>query len=182
MTASTTFNRDVDKLIEAAIYLCELSADDPEFVMTKLVTLLYYADCESYMESGEPITGTTYIHFPHGPHPENWYHIRERMEQSGDVEILYDSAAAAGYQHYRVLPLRSANLELLSPYDRESLAAQVRRFSGFNAAGIKHYAHQEVGWRSTEDGEPIPYALAGVFAPSMSANEIRARRSSNRPD
>lgn len=180
MVASTTFEQDVDKLIEAAIYLCELSADDPDFVMTKLVSLLYYADCEAYLEFGEPITGTTYIHFPHGPHPENWYQIRQRMEQYGDAEILYDTAAV-GYQNYRVLPLRPANLELLSSDDRESLAAQVERFSGFNVAGIKHHAHQEVGWRSTEDGEPIPYGIAGVFSPSMSATDIRARRLANRP-
>ena len=181
MTTSTKFEQDINKLIEAAIYLCELSEDDPDFALSKLAKLLYYADCDSYLEYGEPITGTTYLHFPHGPHPENWYQVRSRMHQRGDVEILYDKTIA-GYQSYRVLPARPANLELLSPSDRETLEAQVKRFSGFNAAGIEQYSHQDIGWRSTEDGEPIPYALAGVFSPRLSAHDIRARRSSNRPD
>ena len=103
------------------------------------------------------------------------------MEQCGDAEILYESAIA-GYQEYRLLPQRSANLELLTPNDRKTLEAQVKRFTGFNSAGIVQYSHQEIGWRSTEDGEPIPYALAGVFSPRLSANQIRARRSANQPD
>ena len=181
MTASTTFEQDVDKLIEAAIYLCELSIDDPEFGSSKLTKLLYYADFDSYLAHGEPITGTTYLHFPHGPHPENWHRVRQQMEQCGDAEILYESAIA-GYQEYRLLPQRSANLELLTPNDRKTLEAQVKRFTGFNSAGIVQYSHQEIGWRSTEDGEPIPYALAGVFSPRLSANQIRARRSANQPD
>ncbi len=173
MVTSTKFEQDIDKLIEAAIFLCELSADDPEFGVSKLTKLLYYADFDSYLAYGEPITGTTYLHFPHGPHPENWHRVRQQLEQCGDAEILYESAVA-GYQEYRVLPQRSSNLELLTPNDRKTLEAQVERFSGFNEAGIVQYSHQELGWRSTEDGEPIPYALAGVISPRLSAREIQA--------
>jgi hypothetical protein len=63
-----------------------------------------------------------------------------------------------------MFPCRAADLECLSSTDRESLEAQVKRFVGFNAAGIEEYSHQEVGWLSTEDGQPIPYALAGVVS------------------
>ena len=177
MTAPENFEQDRDKLIEAALYLSELSIDDPNFGMTKLVKLLYYADCESYMQYGRPITGTTYLHFPHGPYPENWYQVREQMERNGDVEVVYETTVP-GYQKYRMFPRRAADLECLSPTDRESLAAQVKRFAGFNAAGIEEYSHQEVGWLSTEDGQPIPYALAGVVSPPMSERDIRAHRTS----
>ena len=163
MTVPENFEQDRSKLIEAAIYLSELSIDDPNFGMTKLVKLLYYADGESYLQYGKPITGTTYLHFPHGPYPENWYQVREQMERNGDVEIAYETTVP-GYQKYRMFPCRAADLECLSSTDRESLEAQVKRFVGFNAAGIEEYSHQEVGWLSTEDGQPIPYALAGVVS------------------
>ena len=173
MASPENFEQDRDKLIEAAIYLSELSIDDPNFGMTKLVKLLYYADCESYMQYGTPITGAIYLHFPHGPHPENWYQVREQMERNGDAAIVYETAVP-GYQKYRMLPRRPADLERLSPNDRKSLEAQVRRFASFNAAGIEQYSHQEVGWLATEDGQPIPYALAGVASPPLSEREIRA--------
>ncbi len=173
MTSQEHFDQDRNKLIEAAIYLSELSLDDPNFAVAKLVKLLYYADCESYMQSGAPITGTTYLHFPHGPHPENWYQVREQMEQNGDVEIVYETAVP-GYQQYRIIPRRTADLERLSPADRGCLEAQVQRFGSFNAAGIEQYSHQEVGWLSTEDGQPIPYALAGVVSPPLSTRDLQS--------
>ena len=177
MAAPENFKQDRSKLIEAVIYLSELSIDDPNFGMTKLVKLLYYADCEAYLQYGMPLTGTTYLHFPHGPHPENWYQVREQMERNGDVEIVYETAVP-GYREYRMFPLRAADLERLGPTDRAALEAQVKRFAGFNAAGIEEYSHQEVGWLSTEDGQPMPYALAGVVSPPMSERDIRTSRAS----
>ena len=173
MSAATTFEQDVEKLIEAAIYLCELSADDPEFGVSKLTKLLFYADFDSYLAYGEPITGTTYLHFPQGPHPENWYQVRERMELNGDVSILYEPMVAGCHQ-YRVLPKRTADMERMSPGDVELLQAQVKRFADFNAAGLEAYSHQEFGWLSTEDGQPIPYALAGVVSTPLSARKIKS--------
>ncbi len=175
MASPENFEQDRGKLIEAVIYLSELSIDDPEFGLPKLTKMLYYADCESYMEYGQPITGTTYLHFPHGPYPENWYQIRERMEQDGDVEVLHDTAAG-GYHNYWLLPLRPPDLERLTLEDRKALEAQVKRFAGFNAAGIEQYSRQDIGWRATEDGQPISYELAGVFAPTPSVREFRESR------
>ena len=178
MAAPENFQQDRAKLIEAVIYLCELSSDDSEFGLPKLTKMLYYADCESYIQYGAPVTGTTYLHFPHGPYPENWHQVREQMEQHGDIEVVRDTTVV-GYQNYWLLPLRPPNLELLSPEDRESLEAQVKRFAGFNAAGIEQYSRQDIGWRGTEDGQAIPYDLAGVFAPMPSASELRRARIAN---
>lgn len=172
MVTYAQFEQDTVKLTEATIYLSQLSVDDPDFGMTKLVKLLYYSDCAAYTQHGKPITGTTYLHFPHGPYPENWYQVRKRMEQNGDVFVMYETAAP-GYHRYRLFPRRPANLELLSPDDRAILEEQVKRFGGFNAAGIEQYSHQEVGWLSTEDGEPIPYELAGVASPPLSERAMR---------
>ena len=173
MAAQQDFEQNIDKLIEAAIYLSERSVDDPNFGMAKLVKLLYYADCASYVLHGKPITGTTYLHFPHGPYPENWYQARQRMENDGAVTVLYETTVP-GYYKYRMLTERPANRELLSLTDLELLDAQVQRFADFNAAGIEQYSHQDISWRSTEDGQPMPYELAGFTAPPLSERSIRA--------
>lgn len=173
MAQYAQFDQDRVKLAEVAIYLSQLSDGDPNFGMTKLVKLLYYSDCAAYTKHGRPITGTTYLHFPHGPFPENWHQVRKQMEQNGDVVVIYETAAP-GYHRYRLRPRRAANLELLSPDDRVILEEQVRRFAGFNAAGIEQYSHQEVSWLSTEDGEPMAYELAGIVSAPLSEREIRA--------
>ena len=71
--------------------------------MSKLTRLLYYSDCGAFALLGKPITGTTYIHFPHGPYPENWYQARMKMEHSGAITVLRDSHAQG------LSPLRPAH-------------------------------------------------------------------------
>ena len=170
--AQESFIQDLDKLIEAVLYLSERSEDDPYFGMTKLVKLLYYSDCAAYILRGKPITGTTYMHFPHGPYPENWYQARAKMERSGDADVLRESAGA-GYHRYRLLTNRPANRELLDPADLELMDEQLQRFAAFSAAAIEDYSHREIAWRATEDGEPMDYELAGITAPPLSRNSIR---------
>ena len=58
------FFTNPDKLSAAIVYLAQRSLHDDHFGETKLVKLMYYADCAAYQRTGEPITGTTYI--PHG--------------------------------------------------------------------------------------------------------------------
>ena len=166
-----------DKLVEAVIYLSQGSADDPNFGVIKLVQLLYHADCAAYLRHGAPITGLTYRHFPHGPYPENWYRIRRRMQKAGDVEILYDDDSGDdGYSRYRLLPNRPAKPEALTAADCAILDEQRQKFAHYNTAGIAEHSRQGMGWRSTEDGEPIPYYTAGMMAPPLSANSIRKGR------
>ena len=173
MAMPTEIRQNRKKLIEAVIYLCQRSVDDPNFGMTKLVKLLYYADCASYAQVGAPITGTTYLHFPHGPFPENWYQVREQMAANGDVSVEYDTAVP-GYTRYRLRPLRAANLELISRDELAILDEQVKRFASFNTAGIEEYAHQEVSWLATEDGQPMDYDLSGIVSAPLSERELQA--------
>ena len=173
MVTYAKFEQNPAKLAEAVIYLSHLSDDDPNFGMPKLAKLLYYSDCAAYTQHGKPITGTTYLHFPHGPFPENWYRVREQMEQNGDVDVIYETAAP-GYHRYRLRPRRPADLELLSPDDRAILDEQVQRFAAFNAAGIEQYSHEEISWLSTDNGEPMPYELSGIVAAPLSDRALRA--------
>lgn len=173
--AQEGFEQDIDKLVEAALYVLERSADDPNLGMTKLVKLLYFADCTAYQDRGQPITGTTYLHFPHGPFPANWYQVRQKMEDSGAAAILRESMGY-GYHRYRLLSNRPANRELLSREELALLDEQIQRFAEYNAAAIESYSHQEIAWRATEDGEPMDYELAGIMAPPLSQNSIRRAR------
>ncbi len=169
------FQLQRDKLIEAVIYLSERSADDPNFGIIKLVNLLYYADCAAYLKYGAPITGVTYLHFPHGPYPEHWYQVRRMMQKAGDVEVVYEDSYD-GHHRYRLLPNRTVKPEVLTDEDRAILDEQRERFGHFNTAGFSEHSHHQFSWLATEDGEPIPYVTAGVTDPPFSANEIRKLR------
>ena len=145
-----------DKTTEAIIHLCRLSIDDPDLERSKLVKLLYYADAASYAEHGEPITDIAYMHYPDGPLPEGWHLIRKRMEENGDITVIYNTSQP-GYHNYKIIANRPANLEYLSPTDCQILARQVERFAHQNPAGMTYYAQQAAAWLATEDGQPMGY-------------------------
>lgn len=172
MTTEHTFTQDMGKLIEAVLYLGERSENDPHFGVSKLARLLYYSDCGAYILLGKPITGTIYLHLPHGPYPENWHRARMKMEQSGDITVLRDSHAQ-GYHYYGLLTNRPANREILAPEEIEEMEAQLERFADYSAAAIEDYSRYEAAWLATEDGQPMSYELAGISAPPLSQNSIR---------
>ena len=156
-----TFQLRPDKLTEAVVHLVRGSEQDPNFGETKLVKLLYYADCAAYLQTGEPITGVTYLRYPHGPYPEAWATRKRDMELAGIVDIFSEELAADVHRH-RWIAGRAAETDVLSPQEAAILSEQLQRFADFNATEIVDYAHQEFGWILTEPGEPIPYDLAGL--------------------
>ncbi len=174
MEQQQTFEQQPDKLAEAVVHLILGSQSDPNFGETKLVKLLYYADCAAYRQLGHPITGTTYLHYPHGPYPSEWYKSKREMQDAGDVQVQQEDVLGAYrvYRRHRWIANRPTNPEGLTASECAILDEQLRRFANFNAAGIEEYSHQELGWLSTEDGEPIPYELAGFSDAPLSAVEL----------
>ena len=161
----------IEKLVEAVVFISHHSEGDPNFGMTKLAKLLYYADCAAFVETGETITGTDYVHFPHGPYPQGWPEVRRRMAESGDVAVVYERPGE-DFSRYSIQAKREPNLELLSPGDCEVLQAQLERFRSFSPRRIEQQAQGEVAWLATEDGELMPVELAYVSGDPLSREEI----------
>ena len=174
MTESARFSPNPDKLAAAAAYLAQRSLGDDNFGETKLVKLLYYADCAAYLRTGRPITGTTYVRLDHGPYPDNWRAVKQSLEHAGTIRVSHEQIPN-GYSRQRWLPGQSAAADSLTEQERKFLDEQLHRFAGFNARQIEEYSHDEVGWRVTDQGQAIPYNLAGLRIPPPPTAETRAR-------
>ncbi len=156
-----TFDLRLDKLTEAVVYLVNGSRNDRYFGETKLVKLLYCADCAAFLQTGEPITGATYLRYPHGPYPQAWATRKSAMELNGDVDIFSEESGGDDRGHRRTAN-RPVVPGILSLREEAILKEQLERFANFNATELADYAHQEFGWILIEPGEPIPYNLAGL--------------------
>ena len=172
---SQIFETQYDKIAEAVLTLIESSHSDVNFGETKLVKLLYYADCEAYRQFGVPITGMTYLRFQYGPYPEGWQTIRDILELDGAVEIQ-EQQPGLGYVRRRWVNQRSVKSGVLTAQETSILQAQVLRFEHFNGKNIEDYSHQELGWSLTEEREPIPYALAGFADPPPTQQDWNTAR------
>ena len=174
MEAQKSFQLQWDKFKAVAAYLTERSQHDDSFGSTKLVKLLYYADCAAYLHSGKPLTGSNYIHMDHGPYPEGWRSLVDQLEREEIVRVDVEEISG-GYQRRRPLLGQKATTSALSDEDRAILDDQLRRFAEFNAHDIEEYSHDELGWRITVQGESIPYRLSGIRRPGAPDEETKAR-------
>lgn len=162
---SPRFAVNLDKLAAAVAYLAQRSIRDDAFGETKLVKLLYYADCAAYLRGGQPITGSAYIRMEHGPYPQDWPATERMLERQGIISVVKETIPG-GYQRQRWLPTPSADTSALTDHDRAVLDEQLRRFANFNAGDIEEYSHAELGWYATAPGAVIPYNLAGFRRPT----------------
>lgn len=163
-----------EKLAAAVAYLTQQSLRDDRFGETKLVKLLYYADCAAYQRTGEPITGTTYIRMPHGPYPGQWQVTKRRLEDLGIIRVVGENVSTT-HTRQRALPGENASIDALTEEDKTFLDEQLRRFREFTAAAIEEYSHEDLAWHATDQGAPMPYELSGIRRPGPPDDETRAR-------
>ena len=174
MEGKISFELEWDKFAAAVAYLTERSRNDDNFGVVKLVKLLYYADCAAYQRAGRPITGSGYIHMSHGPYPDNWQAMLQRLEDGNAITVVKEDFPN-GQQHHRPLVAAEASTDALSEADRGFLDEQLRRFADFNGKEIEEYSHDEVAWRVTPQGQKIPYELLGIRMPGPVTDDVRAR-------
>ena len=53
----------------ATLYIAEKCLDDPDFTVTRLNKILFWADFRSFAQYGKSITGARYKALEHGPAP-----------------------------------------------------------------------------------------------------------------
>lgn len=174
MQGNTDFSLRWDKFTAVVAYLTDRSRNDGKFGTVKLVKLLYYSDCAAYLATGQPITGATYIRMPHGPYPDSWQTMLARLQDEGVVEIVKEGFSK-GYQRNRPIGGNQTDLSSLTEREKSFLDDQLRRFADFSGQEIEDYSHDELAWRVTDQGQPIPHRLLGIRTPGPITEGVRTR-------
>ncbi len=167
------FQLQWEKLKAAVTYLAESSLHDDNFGETKLVNLLYYADCAAYFRTGRPITGSNYVRRGYGLCPEDWRSIAEQLEREEVLRVDPEDSRGS-HPPWQPASAGTADTHALTKQERAFLDEQLRRFAGFNAAQIEEYSHDEVAWRTTEPGRVIPWELTGFRMPKLT-DDVKER-------
>ena len=142
---------------------------------TKLVKLLYYADCAAYQRTGEPITGATYIHMDYGPYPDGWQAAIQDLEERGIVRVQEEVFETTGAVRKRWLPNENADPTALTENDCRFLDEQVHGFWEYTGGQIEAYSHDDLAWHATATRQMMPYELSGIRLPGPPDEETRAR-------
>ncbi len=147
--------KDLNKFKQVLLYVLNKVGGKPNVGETVLHKLLYFIDFDYYEKFEENLMGATYIKNHHGPTSIELNAIVKKMEKKGEIEAV--KSQYFKYLQKKYLPRKRPNLDVLSAREIEHIDDVLARLSDKNAAEIENYSHEDIPWKSTEDGKPLSY-------------------------
>ena len=148
----------VHKFKEILMYILEKTAGKPNVGETVLYKLLYFSDFDYYEQYEQHLTGAAYRKLPYGPVPQKLDSILDAMIKDGGLQRI--STEYHGFPQKRYIPLRKADISVLSASELAVIERVIQQYSDWSARKISEYSHKDMPWKASEDGEIIDYELA----------------------
>lgn len=148
---------NIDKFKNILLYILSECAGKPNVGETVLYKLLYFSDFNYYELYEEHLTGATYYKLPYGPVPQKIDDIITQMIEDGQLQRV--KTDYHGYLQTRYLPLIKADLTRLKASEKEVMDRVIEQMSGWSAAAISNYSHNDMPWMASKEGEALNYEL-----------------------
>ena len=148
----------IRKYKNVLLYILEHCGGKPNVGETVLYKLLYFSDFNYYELYEEHLTGSCYRKLPFGPVPEHFDTYIQKMVKQGELQRI--ETEYNGYPQTRYLPLVKADLTELRASEKEVIDKVIEQMSDWSATAISNYAHQDMPWVASKEGEVIDYELA----------------------
>lgn len=147
--------KNLDKFKQVLLYVLNKVGGKPNVGETVLHKLLYFIDFDYYEKFEENLMGATYIKNHHGPTSVELGAIIREMEKQGEIEAV--KSQYFKYLQKKYLPRKRPNLDILSAREVEHIDDVLARLSDKNATEIENYSHEDIPWKSAQDGKPLSY-------------------------
>jgi transcriptional regulator with XRE-family HTH domain len=147
--------KNLDKFKQVVLYILNKVGGKPNIGETVLHKLLYFIDFDYYEKFEENLMGATYIKNHHGPTSVELSSIIQEMQKQGELEAV--KSQYFKYLQKKYLPRKRPNLDILSAREIEHIDNVLARLSDKNAMEIEKYSHEDIPWKSAQDGKPLSY-------------------------
>lgn len=147
----------VEKFKNVLLYILE-QCGKPNIGETVLSKLLYFCDFNYYELYEEHLTGARYKKLPFGPVPYKLDSIINQMIDQGQLKRI--KTAYHDFPQTRYMPLEKSDLTKLSAAEKTVIDNVIQQMSDWNATKISEYAHKDLPWLATNDGDYISYNLS----------------------
>jgi uncharacterized phage-associated protein len=137
-----------------AALIAYIGAHAEDLYKTKLNKLLFYADFVHFYLHGTSISGSRYLHLPHGPVPERYETILATLADAGVVGIQKGQGYEIVVSEDDVFPGK------LSREESATVDWVLENFGRMTTAQIREFSHAEKAYKYTRLGEPIAYQYA----------------------
>ncbi len=159
-----------DVFRQVILYVLDRVEGKPNVGEAVLHQLFYFIDFDYYEKFEENLMGETYIKNGYGPTSVNLTRILRCMEEEGAIqktEQVYHN-----YNQNRYLTTGRSSTDLLRTRDVEHIDQVLARFSGMSVADLSEYSRNDIPWKSTRDGKPIPYETVFYRDDRYSVSEL----------
>jgi len=148
-----------EKLKELILYISEKCGGRPIFGETVLYKMLYFIDFDAYERLGDAVTGVKYKKLQFGPVPNqsDFLEVTTTMEENEEIEVF--TQKYHDHTQKRYVAMREADLDVFSENEKKLIDKVIQNLSNKNGSEISNYAHGDVPWKVTKEGEIIDYNL-----------------------
>jgi transcriptional regulator with XRE-family HTH domain len=158
--------KNLQKFKEVLLYILNKVGAKENIGETVIYKLLYFIDFDFYEKYEEQLVGATYIKNKYGPTPVEFVKIVEKMIKDEEIEKV--KSEYFSFPQTKYLPRRKPDLTRLKANEIEVIDDVLNRLSEMNASQISAYSHNDVPWKTTEDGEAIEYESVFYRTPPYS--------------
>jgi hypothetical protein len=154
---------DKEKFKGLVHYICWKCDAPSKLGAIKLNKILWFADIQSFAETGAPITGAAYVKRRLGPVPKPILPALREMEIENVIRI--EEVEYYGRSKKQYISLVEPNLSLFSPEQLRLVDAVLHTIThGHTANSVSEATHDDI-WKLANEGEEIPYYA--VFASKL---------------
>ena len=147
--------KNFKKFKEVLLYILSKVGGKPNVGEAVIYKLLYFIDFDFYEKFEEQLVGATYIKNHYGPTPVEFKIIVDNMIKIG--EIVKVEGKYFNYPQRKYLAVRRPNLDVLSGREIEHIDDVLARLSDKNAKEMENYSHEDIPWKTAQDGKPLSY-------------------------
>jgi len=147
--------KNLKKFKEVLLYVLSKVGGKPNVGEAVIYKLLYFIDFDFYEKFEEQLVGATYIKNHYGPTPIEFKAIVDDMIQSHEVVKVREKYF--NYPQRKYLPVRRPDLSVLSGREIEHIDDVLARLADKNAKEMENYSHEDIPWKTAENGKPLSY-------------------------
>jgi hypothetical protein len=140
-------------------YVCDKCSEQPSKLgATKLHKVAWHADMIAYLQTGETITGETYVKRQFGPTAKHMLPTLDDLEKAGAIAVR--DVDYFGYDKTEYVSLKKPDIGDFSAQEIDIVNDMIRYVCDENsAASISAKTHDRI-WELAEIGEEIPFGTA----------------------
>ena len=145
-----------EKYLNALLFFLE-NCNNSYLGIMKLNKLFYYLDFIAYRDTGQSVTGETYLHLPNGPLAKTLGDV-VLSEAENDGLIDRNLAPSETYgERNTFIALKGSDTGVFSEYEIDLLSKICAEFKDWNTAQMVAQTHMEAPWVFANANDELNY-------------------------